>query len=225
MVLKVLPRNLLSLAWLISMLWVSHVCDLLLDCDLEWECLPLLGRLTSLSTPALGGFSTILMALFHILFGSATRTKMVLNTTFMTLFTESWAFLVHMWCPAFIAGFGITLPSDITLTSLTIFICSGFIYCCHMGNSTIRLMPIKAFNGHFVFLGINWSRAVYVTSSHRFFERTHFFTSKCFVAWNSNSVWWTMASFNNIFIHWSNWSVVLLSPCLMLLYISSMWSQ
>ena len=33
-----------------------------------------------------------------------------------------------------------------------------------------------------------WSSAVYVMSSHLFFDRTHFFTSKCLVTWNNNSV-------------------------------------
>ena len=33
-----------------------------------------------------------------------------------------------------------------------------------------------------------WSNAWYVTSSRRFFDRTHFFTSKCLVAWNKSSV-------------------------------------
>ena len=67
-----------------------------------------------------------------------------------------------------------------------------------------------------------WSNAWYVTSSHRFFDRTHFFTSKCLVAWNKSSVLHT--SFSSVeywhlsmrfLILWSSWSVDSLSPCLM----------
>ena len=78
-----------------------------------------------------------------------------------------------------------------------------------------------------------WRRAQYVTSSLLFFDQTHFLTSKCFVAWKSNSVLCTIFSslvwcwhhLTMSFMHWSSWSVVSCSPCLMSLYISSMWFQ
>ena len=67
-----------------------------------------------------------------------------------------------------------------------------------------------------------WSNAWYVMSSCHFFDRIHFFTSKCLVAWNKSSVLCT--SFSSVeywhlsmrfLILWSSWSVDSLSPCLM----------
>ena len=50
-----------------------------------------------------------------------------------------------------------------------------------------------------------WSSAWYVTSSHHFFDLTHFFTSKCLVAWNKSSVlhthfllFWVLASLHEV---------------------------
>ena len=77
-----------------------------------------------------------------------------------------------------------------------------------------------------------WSSAVYVTSSCRFFDWTHFFTLKCLVAWNNNSVLLTSFSASvywhfstRFFIHWSSLSIDSSSPCLISLYISSIWFQ
>ena len=78
-----------------------------------------------------------------------------------------------------------------------------------------------------------WRRAWYMMSSFFFFNLTHFLTSKCFVAWKSNSVlhtifsasvWYWHLSTRSL-MHWSNWSVDSCSPCLMSLYISLMWFQ
>ena len=78
-----------------------------------------------------------------------------------------------------------------------------------------------------------WRRALYVTSSYFFFDLTHFLASKCFVAWKSSSVQCTFFPFFVSYwhlcirslMHWSSWSVVSCSPCLMSLYISLMWFQ
>ena len=67
-----------------------------------------------------------------------------------------------------------------------------------------------------------WSNAWYVTSSHHFFNRTHFFTLKCLVTWNKSLVLCTSFSSVEYWHHsmrflilWSSWSVDSLSPCLM----------
>ena len=73
---------------------------------------------------------------------------------------------------------------------------------------------------------VYWSRAWYVTSSHLSFDLTHFYTSKCLVAWNRSSVLHT--SFSSV-VYWhlstkflicsSSWSVDSLFLCFISLYI------
>ena len=99
-------------------------------------------------------------------------------------------------------------------------------------NSTIGFVSVESLTVILCSLAC-WRRAWYVMSSLLFFSLTHFLTSKCFVAWRSNSVLHTIFSASvwywnfstRSLICWSNWSVDSCSPCLMSLYNSSMWFQ
>ena len=234
-VLKVFKRQSSSYL-LISMLWVLHVCDPLLDHDLEQGVSASAGLVMSLGIPASGEFSTIPMALnlTHVLLGSATWTEMVLNTTFMTLFSECWAFLVCMCCTAFITGFaGATLSTAIALTFFTGVKCSYFIHCCRLGNSTGRLVSIEVLHGHFdvpwcieVELCMSLHLAVSLNIPISLLQNVLLcgIATLCDVPWLSASVaYWHLSMI--FFIHWSNWCVVSLLPCLMSLYILSIWFQ
>ena len=78
-----------------------------------------------------------------------------------------------------------------------------------------------------------WRRAVYVTSSLFFFDLTHILTSKASLHGKATLFYVPIFHYRyctGIFLpsslmHWSSWSVVSCSPCLMSLYISSMWFQ
>ena len=66
-----------------------------------------------------------------------------------------------------------------------------------------------------------WSSAAYVMYSRHFFDWTYFFTSKCLVVWNNNSVLHTSFSASmywhfstRFFICWSSLSIDSSSPCL-----------
>ena len=58
--------------------------------------------------------------------------------------------------------------------------------CC--SNSTIGLVLVDVFYCHLVLLGMLEEGLICDMSSLFIFNLTHFFTSKCFVAWKSNSV-------------------------------------
>ena len=154
----------------------------------------------------------------------------IFSTAFMTLFAKSWAFLVWVCCTAFVACFtcatlcsmwtACSLQAAMAMTFLTISVGLDLVSCWCLGYFSIGLMSVEVFTVDLCSFAY-WSRAVYVTSSHLFFDLTHFLTSKYFVAWNNNSVLCTSLSaseywhlFMRSLICWSNWLVDSLSFCL-----------
>ena len=174
-----------------------------------------------------------LAVLGALLLQPTTCTKMVFISTLMTLLAPCWAFSWWMRCAAFTAC--LTL-STLKIGSVAIAFPEleglDLIYgcCCH--NSTIGFVSVEVFHHHLMLLGMLEEGLIHYVLSF-LFKSDPFLTSKCFIAWKSNSVLHTAFSASVWYWHlltrslicWSNWSVDSCSPCLMLLYISSMWFQ
>ena len=217
---KVLNTSMSSISyWSISMLWAFLVCELLLDHDLNLECLPLLGlwHLSVLLLHAVVLPLSLVWVLSVAARRSATWAKMVLKTTFMALFAKSWTVFKLMHSVTLTTCFAVlgTLATHSVWTAglgtfLTIMLEHlDRIYSCAI--PPFDLWQLKSFTVISCSLAY-WSNAWYVMSSHRFFDHTHFLTSKCLVAWNKSSVLRT--SFSSVeywhlsmrfLILWSSW--------------------
>ena len=91
-------------------------------------------------------------------------------------------------CAAFAAYF---TWATLCLVAITIPVFEGTYFinnhcCCH--NSSIWLVLVEVFHSHFVLLGMLEEGCICDVLCLLFFNLTHFLTSKCFIAWNSNSV-------------------------------------
>ena len=229
-----------------SMLWVLCVTDSPLDRDhdLDLEHLPLLGRwhLSGLLP------QVCVLSLWHPLSW----------LTFDLQHELKWFLLPHLWHFLPNAGHSLYACVKLHLLHILLVLCLSVLPLCELlapfelpfllpflpclklsialivirlGVPPLDLWQLKSFTVILCSLAY-WSSVVYVTSSHLFFDQTHFFTSKCLVAWNNNSVLCTSFSasmywhfLTRFFIHWSSLSINSSSPCLMSLYISSIWFQ
>ena len=210
--------------------------DPLLEHDLDLECLPLLGRwCLSVLLPQAGVLPLHQSWPWPLLLSqSAARTEMILKTAFVAFFAKCWTVFVWVHCVALATCFAVfttwttssmwAAGSCAFLTvHLKVLITSIVVGCVI---PQFDLWQLKSFTIISCSLAY-WSRAWYVMSPHHFFDLTHFFTSKCLVAWKRSSVlhtsflsveyWHLLTGF---LIHWSSWSVDSLSPCFISLYIS-----
>ena len=213
------------------MLWALPVLNILLDLDMKR--LPFLGlwRLSVL-------LPRVVFCHFPGFFWPATRTKMNLISTFVALLTNAGHDL-RGWDM-------LHLPHALHELSLVLWplpllwLLWPFLYLKVMISSIVDAVKTPPLNlcllKSFTVISCSLaylSRAVYVTSYLFFFDQTHVFTSKCFVAWKNNSVlgsslfasvvYWHLLT--RFLIRWFSWSVNSCSPCLMSMYILSMWFQ
>ena len=117
----------------------------------------------------------------------------------MALFAKCWELLVCMCQVTFTTHFisamfigatsvqtACSIWAAISTSLLTTFETFDRIDSHWLGNSSVGLVAVKIF--HVISCSLAyWSSVVYITSSCLFFDQTHFFTSKCLVAWNNNS--------------------------------------
>ena len=229
---KVLNTSMSSILYQsISMLWAFLVSEPLLKHDLDLECLPLLG-LWHLSVlllhagvlPLRRSESCPLLCedlqhelkwflkphLWHILpkAGQSLNGWVVLHLLHILLSL--------VLGPLVLCELLVLVP--FLPLHLNILIASTVVSCVIPPFDLCQLESFTVISCSFAY----WSNAWYVTSSHHFFDHTHFFTSKCLVTWNKSSVLHT--SFSSVeywhlsmsfLILWSSWSVDSLSPCLM----------
>ena len=231
---KVLNTSMSSMSYRsISMLWVFLVCEPLLEHDLDLERLPLLGLwCLSVLLPCAGVLPLcqsescpllredlqhelkwfLKLHLWHFLpnAGQSLNWWVVLHLLHVLL---SWVLWPLVLCEPLVLVLFLPLH-------LNVLIASTVIGCAI---PPFDLWQLKSFTVISCSLAY-WSNTWYVTSSHRFFDRTHSFTSKCLVAWNKSSILCT--SFSSVeywhlsmrfLILWSSWLVDSLLPCLMFL--------
>ena len=230
---KVLNTSMSSILYQsISMLWAFLVCEPLLEHDLDLECLPLLGLwCLSVLLPRAGVLllhqseSCPLLRedlqhelkwflkpyLWHFLPNAEQSLNwwVVLHLLHILLSQVLWPLVL---CEPLVLVPFLLLP-------LNILIASTVIGCAIPPFNLWQLKSLTVISCSLAY----WSNAWYVTSSCHFFNRTHFFTLKCLVAWNKSSVLRT--SFSSVeywhlsmrfLILWSSWSVDSLLPCLIL---------
>ena len=226
--------------WSISMLWVFLVCEPLLERDLDLECLPLPGlwhlSVLLLHAGVLPLCQSELCLLLHedlqheLKWFLKPRLWHFLPNAGQSLNWWVVLHLLHVLLSLVLWLLTLCEPLDLIpfLPCLKVLIASSVVSCVIPPFDLLWLKSFTVISCSFAY----WSRAWYVTSSHLFFDRTHFFTLKCLVAWNKSSVLCTSFSsveywhlLTRFLIHWSSWSVDSLSPCLMSLYISSIWLQ
>ena len=161
--------------------------------------------------------------------GPTTSTEVVLSSTFVTFLAKCWTISWWMWCTAFAAystwsTFGsVDCVAFLELEGLYLINCSSY------HSSTIGLVPVEVLDCHLVFFCV-LEECFICDILSLLFGPNPFLTSKCLVAWKSNSVLHTSFSASLVYWHlltmflmcWSNWSVDSCSLCLMSLYISSM---
>ena len=215
----------------ISMLWVFLVCEPLLEHDLVLEHLPLLGLwCLSVLLPCAG-----VLPLCHSESCPLLREDLQHELKWF-LKPHLWHFLLNTgqslnwWVVLHLLHIllslvliPLTLCEPLVLVPflplrLNVLIASTVVGCAIPPIYLWWLKPFTIISCSFAY----WSRAWYVTSSHCFFDDTHFFTSKCLVTWNKSSILCT--SFSSVeywhlsmrfLILWSSWLVDSLSPCLM----------
>ena len=171
---------------------------------------------------------------------SAARTKMIFKTTFMAFFAKCWKSLncvkfklCYTYC-----SFCCLWYSDHLLcvscwfcTFLTAFECFNHIYCSQLCDSSIWLWQLKSFT----IISCSFAIGVVLGMSHPLVFSSIAPTSSLQSVWSHEievqfylpvSHLLSTGIFSMRFlILWSSWSVDSLSPCLMSLYISSIWFQ
>ena len=203
-----------------------RVLDLLLDLDLDCLALPL-GCLMVLLP-----WGGLLLSQGPFCFDLQHVLKWFLFPHLWHFFAPCWAFSWWVRHAPFTACLTWATLGSVAITFPELE-CLDLIYGCCCCNSTVGFVSVEVFYCHLMLLGMleeGLNMWCPLSSSS---DLTHFLTSKCFVAWKSNSVlhtifsasvWYWHLSTRSL-MHWSNWSVDSCSPCLMSLYISLMWFQ
>ena len=163
--------------------------------------------------------------------GPTIHTEIIFISTPVTIFAPFWAF--SWWVRLFTFATCLTWATlgFVAVTFLEVEVLDLINGCC-CGNSATGLVLVEVFYCHLMLLGM-LEEGLICNVLSLFLWSDPFLTSKCFVAWKRNSVLCTIFSSSVLYwhlstrslMHWSNCSVDSCSPCLISLYISSMWFQ